>query len=219
MPSRFMRWFSLVPNRDAILICRSMIEGLCQVAWAAQQPTDRPLDWRSFAWIRDWRLMRDSLANGHAVDPERQAMIATALQGYGQRFFTEKAKRALGQTGALPDDPYHKNWRRGQTIKDICAAVNATELYDKLYAPYSDWHHWNVAGFAEVIHRDGPQVRYASLTPRVAAEVVAVAFQCLIETLQYFDRAFGSRHGPAISEIRDEYLALHDEPLNVSRGR
>src|SRR5688572_11319416 len=34
---------ALIPSRDVILIARSMIEGLCQLLWAAQEPDRLPL--------------------------------------------------------------------------------------------------------------------------------------------------------------------------------
>src|SRR5882672_4123436 len=49
---------ALVPGRDTILIARSMIEGLCQLLWAAKAPNVLPLQWRTFAYVHDWRIMR-----------------------------------------------------------------------------------------------------------------------------------------------------------------
>ena len=44
----------LIPSRDAILVARTIIEGLCQLLWAAQEPATRPFQWRAFAWVQKW---------------------------------------------------------------------------------------------------------------------------------------------------------------------
>ena len=62
----------LIPNRDSILIARSMVEGLYQLLWAAQEPTKRPLKWRVFAYVHDWRLLQKKIACGELIDPNQQ---------------------------------------------------------------------------------------------------------------------------------------------------
>src|ERR1022692_650147 len=60
---------------DAILIVRSMLEGLCQLLWSAQEPGDRPKRWRVFAFVRDWRTMQKTIEVGGTVSPEERAYI------------------------------------------------------------------------------------------------------------------------------------------------
>lgn len=38
----------LIPSRDAVLVARSMIEGLVQLLWAESHPDVLPLKWREF---------------------------------------------------------------------------------------------------------------------------------------------------------------------------
>jgi hypothetical protein len=79
---------ALIPSRDVILIARSMIEGLCQLLWAAQEPDRLPLQWRAFAWVHDWRVMQAKNATGEAINPEQRAAIENALDLYGDQFLT-----------------------------------------------------------------------------------------------------------------------------------
>src|SRR5262245_48321743 len=50
---------TLQGSMDTTLVARSMFEGLSQLLWAAQLPEDRPQRWRAFAFVRDWRQMRE----------------------------------------------------------------------------------------------------------------------------------------------------------------
>jgi hypothetical protein len=99
---------ALIPSRDVVLIARSMIEGLCQLLWAAEDPDRLPLQWRAFAWVHDWRVMQTKNAAGEPVDPKRRAGIESALRLYGDQFLTTKAKIARDNSTPLPADPYHK---------------------------------------------------------------------------------------------------------------
>ena len=44
---------------DTLLLARSMLEGMSQLLWAFQQPKRRPLMWRAFVYIVDWRLLQE----------------------------------------------------------------------------------------------------------------------------------------------------------------
>ena len=71
---------TLIPNKDTILIARSMIEGLCQILWAAQQPEERPLKWRAFAYVSDWRLIEAKRSRGEQIDLQEQQDIDKATE-------------------------------------------------------------------------------------------------------------------------------------------
>ncbi len=201
---------TLTPSRDAILVARSMIEGLCQLLWAAEDPTTRPLQWRAFAWVDDWRLMQAKIARGESVDPERRAAIEDALRKYGDQFLTRKARAARDQHAPLPPDPYHDNWRCGHSIRKICKSVGAEDLYRKLYEPFSDWQHWGAGGLGKNIRRQGNRVVYSSLSPTDSATALALGFQCLLQTIELTDEHLGTGLASKISELRDGYVMWNE---------
>src|SRR5688572_6731156 len=51
-------------DRDALLIVRTMVEGHALLFWAAREPERLPLLWKAFAFVADWRTMRETQANG-----------------------------------------------------------------------------------------------------------------------------------------------------------
>jgi hypothetical protein len=194
---------TLTPSRDAVLVARSMIEGLCQLLWAAADPATRPLQWRAFAWVHDWRVMQAKVAQGELVDPERRTAIENALRQYGDQFLTSKARQARDQGAPLPPDPYHDNWRCGRQMRQICEAVRGEDLYRRLYEPFSDWHHWGVRGLGEAIERQGNRVVYSSLSPADSAAALASGFRCLLQTVELTDRHLGMGLASKVSELRN----------------
>ena len=196
----------LVPKRDAILIARSMIEGMCQLFWAARDPGTRPSQWRNFVWVHDWRTVQQKSARGVAVDPEVQACIEDGLRRSGDRYVKGKARKAR-DSGAPWPDPYHDNWRCGTTVWEMCESVGAGDLYRRIYKPFSDWQHGGVGKLGEALQRRDDRVVYSSDSPKDAATALAVGFQCLLQTAQLTDGYLKLGFGEEISELRDGYVA------------
>lgn len=204
----------LIPSRDATLIARSMIEGLCQLLWAAREPATHPLQWRAFAWVHDWRVMQAEIAQGRPVDPKRRTDIEDALQKYGDQFLTKKARETRKQGTPLPSDPYHDNWRCGCQLWQICESVGGAELYRILYEPFSDWHHWGVGGLGKAIARQENRIAYSSSSPTNAAAALRCGFQCLLQTVKLTDRHLSLGSAAKITELRNDYIAWHEARCN-----
>mgnify|MGYP005840280711 CR=1 FL=1 len=198
---------ALIPSRDVILIARSMMEGLAQLLWAAREPDVLPLRWRAFAWVHDWRVMQAKIKAGEPVDPELSVAIESALQKYGDQFLTSKAQKAQKKGASLPPDPYHKDWRTGYKPQDIFASVGGEDLYNKLYKSFSDWQHWSAAGLGKAITRQGDRIIYSATSSTDAATALAVAFQCLLQTVKLVVDHLGIELTSETSELRDGYIA------------
>jgi hypothetical protein len=201
---------ALIPSRDVILIARSMIEGLCQLLWAARDPDVLPLRWRTFAWVHDWRIMQAKTEAGESIDPERRAAIQEALRVFGDQFLKGRARVGVGPGEPLPADPYHKVWNAGYQIRQICESVGAEDLYRKLYVPFSDWQHWGPGGLGAAIHRQAGRIVYSSLRPTDAATALTVGFQCLLQTVEVVDRHLDLGLAAKITDLRDGYINWHE---------
>jgi len=204
----------LTTSRDVILVARSMIEGLCQLLWAAREPKTLPLRWRAFVWVHDWRLMRAKEMAGDAVDSQRRAEIENSRHRFGDQFIKDKAK-ARSHSKSPHEDPYYKDWRSGRTIRQICTSVGAEDLYELVYEPFSDWHHWGPAGLGSAIHRRERRVIYSSLLPSDAGVALAVAFQCLLQTAEVVLEHLSLGGRAELRDLRDRYLEWHKETLGT----
>lgn len=193
---------------DAVLVTRSMFEGLCQLLWAAQVPDDRPLRWRAFAYVRDWRTLQRKIKAGEAVPSEERTKIESALKAYEHLFLTARARDAEACGKLLPADPYVREWH-GLTAKDIFAAVRGEVIHAELYRRFSDWHHWDIAGFAPLLRLDeGGHVVQKGHDPALTATALASAFQCVWQTLKALDEIVSLGIGAELQLLHDEYVTV-----------
>jgi hypothetical protein len=201
---------SLGEARDVELIARSMLEGLCQLLWTANDPQSRALRWRAFAWIHDWRTMQAQIAAGQPIDASRRTAIGKALRQYDNQFLTRRA-RAARQSGAPePSDPYCDNWT-GHTVRQIFEWVQGDLLYLKLYKPFSDWHHWSPGGIGTAVIQQQGRVIYSSASVVDAATALATAFQCLLRTVELTDEQLGRAFAPRIAELKQGYIDCYSK--------
>lgn len=207
---------TLVPNRDAILIARSMIEGLCQLLWAAQEPTERPLKWRAFGYIYDWRLQQVKIDRGESIDSSQQKSNELGIQKYGKLFYTKEARSAISQNQPLPPDPYHKKWTCGIQVKQICDCVDAGNLYKEVYSFFSDWHHWGTAGIGETLSWNEEKVTFYSSSSSSSAMALATGFQCLLQTIDLTNEHLSLAKELQIASIRDGYIKWHQDRNHLS---
>lgn len=203
-------------HRDGALVARSMIEGLCQLKWAEQDPDARADRWRRFAWIHDWRLLRKRTREGHIIPADTRKRIEDGVEEFcGDFRKRKKARPSTGVKPARPDpgpDPYVRHWS-GMTVADLCREVGGTPLYEWPYAQFSDWHHWSPGGFHSAIEWQDRRVGY---TPPQLAEVVPVylvAFQCFYETLNLANNRFKLGLDAQLAAIYKRYLGDRDALL------
>jgi len=196
-------------GRDAELIARSMIEGLGQLLWAANDAQRRALRWRAFAWIHDWRTMNAQNAAGEPVDQNRRAEINTALAQYGDQFLTRRARRHRQTDMPLPSDPYCQNWT-GHNYSQILDSVQGQPLRQKLYKPFSAWHHWSPGGLGAAIVRDCNGVTFPPPSPAASATALATGFQCSMQTAELVDSHLGLGFHTRIADLREGYITWYE---------
>ena len=172
----------LIPRRDAGLIARTMIEGLYQILWSYHESDDRGRRWRSFSVVHNWRLIQSKKAAGKQVDPAREENVSKLLALFGNLHRRKKAK-------AGDADPFHKSWRGEVQLAHMADAVGR-DLYDNVYSDLSDWEHWGLSSIGDAMMFTGNAVAFETGSYRVAAQSLAGAFQCLIQTTQVLDAYF-----------------------------
>ncbi|RJX22801.1 MAG: hypothetical protein C4575_00730 [Desulforudis sp.] len=165
--------------KDAEIIARIMIEGMCLLLWAAKDPEDRPLLWRSYAYVQDFQLMQDKEKAGEEIDPVSKSQIIEQLSIYGHSF--EKKKYKEGEF------PYRGKWLR-ESVREVCEEINATPHYEIIYRETSQWIHWTPRGLGTAIHREGDLAGFLPNSEDAAATALANGFQALYESLILLDR-------------------------------
>lgn len=197
-------------SMDTSLIARSMFEGLSQLLWAVQSPSDRPEKWRAFAFVRDWRQLRRDLAQGLVVPEDTKKHIERGIQQFGDSFLSPKARKARAAGQPLPDDPYSLNWY-GEKEKEVFKAVDGQVVYDELYGPFSEWHHWRIGGFGPIVRFDESSGTFVfnlnGEVPSTTESALAGAFQCLLQTLATLDQLVSLEITTELTDMRQRYVS------------
>lgn len=194
--------FVLIPRRDAGLIARTMIDGLYQLLWTVQSPTERSQLWRSYSVIHDWRLIEGRRREGIPVDPVEVRTTEAQLKVFGPLHQLKKSKPSSS-------DPYYRTWHGGVKLADMANAVGR-ELYDGPHAELSDWGHWGVSGIGESIAREDDRATVNSNSERVTNLALLAAFQCLLQTLEVVDIHLSLNITGAIHALAKEFRQTLD---------
>lgn len=191
-------------HKDAGLIARSMLEGMCLLLWAARDLSTRPFLWRSYAWVQDFRLVREKEKAGEKIDPSRKLDIMKQIKIHGQQFYTKKAKKAQFNGLPLPQDPYRENWS-GKTVREVCEKVEGGLLYERVYRKTCQWIHWTPLGLGSAIRREGETVHYSHQSTETAATALASGFQALFESLVLLNSRLRLGFSNRLKKLGDTY--------------
>lgn len=190
---------------DSELIARSMLEGLCQLLWAASEAPKRAERWRAYSLIHDWRLLQQKESAGEVVDPQFKQGLLQRLTDYESLFLTRRAKQAKKEGAQLPSDPFQKNWYGGGTIQQLFEAVKGQLLYEMPYSLFSAWQHWSLGSIERTLERNGNHIQFSAAEP--SAVGLAVAVQCLLQTAQVANAPLGLGLEDQLQEFQSRYIA------------
>ncbi|HWR21755.1 MAG TPA: DUF5677 domain-containing protein [Verrucomicrobiae bacterium] len=194
---------------DTMLIARSMLEGLSQLLWAMKQPTRRPLLWRAFAFVLDWRLLQRHRAEGRTIDSDVERHTHAGLRRHGRWFLTKEARQARANGRLLPLDPYVKNWY-GEREVEIFRDVGGQVLLEHAYGPFSEWHHWRIGAIGRLVSFDAGAREFTMTTfrPSSVALAVACAFQCLWQTMWLMNARCHLRIGRQLRHLHHQQVSI-----------
>lgn len=191
--------------KDAVFIVRNMIEGMSLLFWAAQDKFTRPLLWRSYALVEDFRLMKHREWMGEKIEAPVKAALLERLKVYGPQFYTEKARKALQNNLPLPEDPYRRSWT-GKKIWEICEEINGQLLYKQIYQDVSSWMHWSPSSVGAYIFRKKNHVVYVNIATDKAAMALSSGFLALIETAAVADSHLSLGFTDRLATLRKTYM-------------
>lgn len=197
-------------HRDAALVARSMLEGLCFLKWSSHD-TKRALRWHCFSVIDEWRSLRAS-PRPHTADlAGRLDELASYLATFGDVLLTKKARRALNSARELPEDPFIRTWYDAK-LQDIFALVSASDLYTGPYGMAGDWHHWSPTGLLRANEYENREIRYVVSSPVEHASSLATACQCVAETSDFVVQHFQLPNCEKLATAIDAYINEVDHP-------
>jgi hypothetical protein len=177
--------------KDALSIARVMIEGYAILLWANKEPTVRPLNWRAYVLIDQFRR-----SFGRPDYAEHQEYLEIMLDRYCRKYLRDEYK-TKPQRDIVPDN-YLGTWRRDDsndknkfitiTIEKVFEDVGLKEIHDHLYDPASGWMHWDSFSMAETIERKADGGIICGLDPKyLGAAAIASGMQALFGSASLLD--------------------------------
>lgn len=194
-------------HSEALILARSMLEGMVQLLWAAQRPDERPSRWHKFVFVEDWRLTRRRDPPLSPREEEERALLEDRVGLEGGAFLTRKAQRAIEAGQPLPPDPYQPSWHGGMKIKALFEETAAMDLWP-LYRTASESIHWTMRGLGSSIARRGTKLIYESEDPKKAATALASGIQALLQTSQVLSSCLGQSARQSVESLRADYVRL-----------
>lgn len=188
---------------DTVLIVRAMLEGLCQLKWAAQTREARAKRWRDFVWVHDWRALRARMAQGEPCDVAVVATIQEGLDEFGSTFLKE-GRTVPVDVNVQQGDPFHPSWTC-TGVDRIFGAVGGEALY-AVYKSFSDWQHWSMGGIGRSLSPSPDGMNYLARDSRWELAALALTFQCLWETAELVNGHLNFGLGDQLDHAHDQWL-------------
>ena len=192
---------------SAGLIARAMLEGMYLFLWCAKDSPSRPLHWRAFSLVKDFRFMMHKRTKGKVVDPATEGKILDGLGKYGDALLSNKGREARKKGNQPLRDDYIKNWP-SVSKKQMFEEVEGGLLYQEVYSNMSDLTLWDIASFAGRIRRGSQVVCFLEDSSRTESAIaLAVGCQSLLQSLELFDSHLRLQKGQGISDLKQQYIA------------
>jgi hypothetical protein len=194
-------------DSEALVLGRSMLEGMIQLLWAAQEPEERPLRWRAFSLIEDWRLAQQDDRTSITVEKDQWRALDARVRSEGVPFLTQRAKNAIASGNPPPPDPYHANWFGGRKTRDLFEQTSGAELWS-LYGRASESIHWTPRGLGSSLIRQEGSIVYSGVDPSKAATALACGIQSVLQTSQILSWCLPAETSGLVEELRLDYLHM-----------
>jgi hypothetical protein len=201
---------ALKGNRDALLIVRTMVEGLVQVIYFVRHDRDKlAARWRKYTLIESWRAILIYKRMGLNMSQEDKDKYEGWAQAISKDFLTVEAMKALKNGEPLPEDPYVKKWL-GLSISEMFKSVKLDEkIMYRLYQIYdicSSWHHWSPKGLAmAMIQNEEGMHGYHECRPEEYIMALETGVMCMVAMAESSNDYFQLNYQKRIIDFRKRF--------------
>lgn len=208
-------------HRDALLIARTMLEGLGRLSWAFKEKPERTELWLWYGAILDWRQIQKNEKDGIAVDPQEKTELKAYVTTHGSAYVRAKVSKALAAAEAngtdyqIPDDPWGNDWTKFD-VRSMFVEVGMEDLYDRSYRDASEWVHWGPRAMLRA--RKSAEWGTAGFTGSDwpgASLAMYIACLSLHQSLLILDDHFSLGHADRLAALYDTMKRGLDEAMRV----
>ncbi|MGA9098628.1 MAG: DUF5677 domain-containing protein [Methanotrichaceae archaeon] len=175
---------------DALSIARAMAEGFAILLWAKGEPIERPLNWRAFVCIDQFRH-----DYGLPIYSEHKEYLDIMLDKFCRKYLKPEFKDKP-QIEIVPDN-YRSSWKWDDDNENKFVKVNVEKIFEEtglkdlhegLYDPASGWIHWDSFSMRETVERKSDGSKVCGNEPKyVGAWAIASGFHALFGTASLLD--------------------------------
>lgn len=208
-------------HRDALLIARTMFEGMAILLWAFRGKPERTDLWFWYGAILDWRQLRKKEEAGIPVDPQDWAALKPHLDKHGPNYYQEKVRDRIreaernGTTYELPDDPWRNKWNTAD-LASMLTEIDGRDAYDLIYRQVSEWIHWGARGILRAMQpTDWGTAGFAEEDWRAAVLALQTGCQSLLQSLEVLDDHFSLRMAQDLVTLEETRLAIVAEAMDA----
>lgn len=163
-----MSVIKLDPSLDAVLVVRTMIEGVINLSWALEKPNERVKNWFDYSVVYDFQLLKKKITNGSIVSDEDKREI--------EENYENNAKPFLKKDGR----PY-ENFRKGIGLGGISKTNTDLEFFYESYQYFSDWVHWGSQSLRHVVQEGSNDISYYESEHAYRVPALIMAFASLLD--------------------------------------
>lgn len=169
----------LDPSMDAVLIARTMIEGVINLTWVLENPDERVKNWFDYSAVYDFKLLEQKENGGSFVSEHDKNKTIKNFESHAPIFLKRNGQK------------HHDNFRKGENLGNISKNNTNLEYFYQNYKWFSDWVHWGSQSLGQVIEEKSDEISYYedNHVYRVPALVIAFAslLDIAIKTNEHFE--------------------------------
>jgi hypothetical protein len=193
-------------HRDALLIGRTMLEGLTRLLWAFNNAPERTELWFWYGVILDWRQTLKNEAEGVPSNPAVKAELRTYVDRHGPKYL----KRDASET---PEDPWKSNWTSVQ-IKEMFKEVGFEPMYQGVYGESSEWIHWGPRSIIRAMEpADWGMSGFTQEDWAAALRALGIGCFSLVTSLQVLDRHLSLGRTEQLASLMERLSTVFKESL------
>jgi len=195
---------SLIPNRTAELIARTMVEGYIKLRWVEKDSENRARSWFTFSWVQEWKYAKRQESRGYDVKEQKQNILKH-LDEDSRKHMNKKGITAL-DNGAEPDPFKHfKHDWTGLSTFQLAEKTGLINLYARYVDPISDWIHWSPKGFIKSANTSegGTKYTFKSYYQSVASLIAGIS--SILGCLKIWDQVYDAGYFSKISKFEEKF--------------
>ena len=179
---------------DAVLISRTMIEGVINLSWILEKPNERVGDWFDYSSVYDFQLLEEKKNNGSFVSTEDEKKVTDNHKRNAERFLTKKGYK------------HHVNFRKRENLGSISNNNTDLKYFYYNYKRFSDWIHWGSQSLQQAFKEESNKLSYYESDHIYRVPALLVAFASLLNIVNKTNEHFKLQQSEVLEKTTNKMV-------------